>query len=155
LLDFVGKDAKDWSIKMKQIKTVAMLALVAGFLAAPALAEEVDVGKQEFRNNCAACHGTSGKGDGPLAGMITQRVADLTQLAKKNDGVFPFDKVYEVIDGRTVPAHGTREMPVWGDRYSSASHDYYMDYRKPYDSEAFVRSRILMLVGHIHELQEK
>ena len=44
--------------------------------------------------------------------------ANLTVLTKKNNGVFPFEAVYEVIDGRKeVTAHGTREMPVWGRRY--------------------------------------
>jgi hypothetical protein len=36
---------------------------------------------------------------------------DLTVLTKKNNGVFPFDSVYEIIDGRkTVIAHGTRDI---------------------------------------------
>ena len=34
-----------------------------------------------------------------------------------NDGQFPFDHVFQVIDGRAmVGAHGPREMPVWGRR---------------------------------------
>jgi hypothetical protein len=32
--------------------------------------------------------------------------------------VFPFVRVFEMIDGRLdVAMHGSREMPVWGDRY--------------------------------------
>ena len=42
----------------------------------------------------------------------------LTVLAKKNNGVFPVGAVYETIDGRkSVSAHSTREMPIWGIRY--------------------------------------
>jgi hypothetical protein len=40
-------------------------------------------------------------------------------LSKNNNGVFPLNAVYEVIDGRkSIKAHGTREMPIWGLRYT-------------------------------------
>ena len=43
-------------------------------------------------------------------------------LAKSNNGVFPKDAVYEAIDGsKTIPAHGTREMPIWGERFNLLS----------------------------------
>ena len=36
-----------------------------------------------------------------------------------NNGVFPTNAVYETIDGlKTIPAHGTREMPIWGERFN-------------------------------------
>lgn len=39
----------------------------------------------------------------------------LTELAKNNRGVFPFDRVHQIIDGRAeVKDHGPRDMPVWG-----------------------------------------
>jgi hypothetical protein len=39
--------------------------------------------------------------------------ADLTVLAKRNDGVFPIAAVNEIIDGRMlIAAHGNREMPA-------------------------------------------
>lgn len=64
---------------------------------------------------------------------------DLTTLAKRNKGVFPFDRVYAVIDGREiVRGHGDRDMPAWGDRYASDSvqaAEYYMDVS--YDAEMF------------------
>ena len=47
-----------------------------------------------------------------------KRPADLTRLAEKNDGRFPYSRVFAVIDGRyLVPAHGEREMPVWGRQF--------------------------------------
>ena len=40
---------------------------------------------------------------------------DPTTLSRQNGGVFPFDRVYSVIDGRqAVKGHGSRDMPVWG-----------------------------------------
>ena len=58
-----------------------------------------------------------------LATVATERELDQlapgSVLAKKNNGVFPFDSVYEIIDGRkTIIAHGTRDVPIWGDRYT-------------------------------------
>jgi mono/diheme cytochrome c family protein len=70
----------------------------------------------EFRNSCAACHGAEGKGDGPMAVLLTVKPPDLTVLAEKNQGNFPFSQVMRIIDGRAaVGAHGPREMPIWGD----------------------------------------
>ena len=54
------------------------------------------------------------KGDGPVSKDLKTRPADLTVLAKKNNGVFPFNAVYQIIDGREpIASHGTREMPIW------------------------------------------
>ena len=46
--------------------------------------------------------------------MLKTPSADLTMLAKRNDGVFPIAAVNEIIDGRTlIAAHGNSEMPIW------------------------------------------
>lgn len=72
-------------------------------------------GKAMFASYCAACHGPEGKGDGPAAGELKVAPADLTQLAKKNDGKYPADHVRSIMDfGAKAPAHGTSDMPVWG-----------------------------------------
>jgi mono/diheme cytochrome c family protein len=142
---------------MRYIRAAAGLAGIG--LAAMSLASfaaDGDLGKTEYDSNCAVCHGVSGKGDGPLAGMITQKVPNLTTLAKSNNGVFPFNGVYEVIDGRTVvKGHGTRDMPVWGNDYNEKAVQYHRDYYRAFDAESFVRGRILALVGYIYSLQEK
>lgn len=116
--------------------------------------EKVDVGKNEYLNSCAVCHGEEGKGNGPLAGIIETRVPDLTTLAQENDNVFPMARVYETIEGRAdVQAHGSREMPVWGQRYGiEAAEDYY-DFE--YDSESVIRARILAVAEYIYRLQAK
>jgi len=94
-------------------------------------------GKYEYGVHCAVCHGLSGKGDGPFAQQLKSGTVmpDLTELAKKNNGVFPFKRVYENIESGKVSAHGTREMPIWGERY--------------------VRARILALTRYINNLQAK
>lgn len=118
----------------------------------PAFAQKATTGANEFLNSCAVCHGEDGRGGGPLSKVLTVKPADLTQLAKRNDGVFPIDKVSETIDGRQqVGAHGTREMPVWGSRYEA---DVARQYG-PYGSEALVKTRIHVLVRYLQSIQEK
>lgn len=78
--------------------------------------EPLDLSGQElFGRYCAACHGATAHGDGPVAATLNKPVPDLTRLASSRDGVFPFQYVREAIDGRSMAiAHGTRQMPVWG-----------------------------------------
>jgi len=72
-------------------------------------------GATTFNAYCTACHGASGRGDGPAAKALTKPPSDLTQIARKHDGKFPNDAVRAVIVGDNSPvAHGTRDMPMWG-----------------------------------------
>ena len=114
-----------------------------------------DRGKYEYDAHCAVCHGLSGKGDGTFAGVLKSTMPNLTELSKKNNGVFPFMRVYETIDGTwSVPAHGTKAMPVWGPRYKAeAKESLFDDY--PADPEPFARARILALTGYVYRLQAK
>jgi hypothetical protein len=83
--------------------------------------------------------------------------ADLTTLAKRNNGVFPFARVYETIDGtKTVKAHGTREMPIWGQDYALRAQVLKEQYGSgQYDADVFVRARILALTEYVYRLQAK
>ena len=75
-------------------------------------------------------------------------------LAKKNNGVFPFSRVYEFIDGtQAVKAHGPREMPIWGADYVVKGAEYYVDV--PFNAEIYVRGRILALTEYVYRLQAK
>ncbi len=134
------------------------MALAAALVGGTALAQvaappqrATDFGKREFEANCASCHGVSGKGNGPLQELLRRSPPDLTLLVQKNQGVFPMNRLYEVIEGAGVAAHGSRDMPVWGREYRIRDAEYYMD--TPYDPEALVRSRILALVEYINRLQ--
>ncbi len=117
-------------------------------------AEKFDIGKLEFEESCATCHGLDGKGKGSFAQAVNLAVPDLTTLAKRNGGVFPVTHAYNVIDGReAVKAHGTRDMPIWGRRYSSDAAPRYDDYA--YDPEAAARGRILSLIDYLYRLQSR
>ena len=118
----------------------------------PASAQPAPSGADEFRMFCAVCHGKDARGDGPLAKILTLKPADLTQLAKRNHGQFPAEKVTETIDGRTqVNGHGTRDMPIWGTRYEAVVGKEY----GPYGSETAVKARIAALVEYLQSVQEK
>lgn len=134
---------------------VAAIALVvaAGSASAQRKANRVDFGKAQFEANCASCHGANGKGNGPISDLLKKSPPDLTQLAKKNNGVFPIERLYRVIEGSDVASHGTREMPVWGYDYKVEAAEYYLDV--PYDPEVYVRTRILSLVEYLSRLQAK
>jgi mono/diheme cytochrome c family protein len=70
-----------------------------------------------FRNNCAPCHGTEGRGDGPVSKTLKRSVPDLTRLSQRNGGAFPAIHVRTTVmfgsDG-LLPAHGSKTMPIWG-----------------------------------------
>jgi mono/diheme cytochrome c family protein len=101
-----------------RVAAVAALALLLATAPGTGQAEGEDVtalierGQVSYMAHCAACHGAEGLGGGPVAQYLTVSPTDLTQLGVGDE--FPFDEVYDVIDGREVPGHGTREMPVWG-----------------------------------------
>lgn len=43
----------------------------------PALAADIDAGKQKFRQMCSTCHGPAGGGDGPAAAGLNPKPRDL------------------------------------------------------------------------------
>jgi len=138
----------------KQIKrSVQLMCLALLWGTAMAQTPKVDLGKQEYMEKCAVCHGNAGKGNGPYSPMLRSTPPDMTQLAKQNGGVFPINRMYDMIDGADVPSHGSRDMPIWGRAYRIQAGEYYAD--SPYSSESFVRARILALVEYINRLQVK
>jgi mono/diheme cytochrome c family protein len=72
-------------------------------------------GKQMYSSYCAPCHGTDGRGTGPVAGALKSPPTDLTTLAKTHNGKYPDSHVVAVLQfGSELAAHGTVQMPVWG-----------------------------------------
>lgn len=131
--------------------------LAAALLVPPAavLAQGADLGRIEFMTNCAQCHGVDGKGDGVIAEYLTTQPADLTVIQRANDGVFPFEWLYETIEGTRLPGgHGTTEMPAWGERYAADAPWVLGLPYSPLERDAYIHSRILALIDHIAQIQE-
>ena len=142
-------------MKMHAVHALSLVMLMAlGSASGLAADKKIDIGQREYQSNCVACHGASGKGDGPVAQVLKVQVPDLTVMARKNGGVFPFARVYESIDGRVqYLAHGTRDMPIWGNTYKASGAPEHDDY--PYNAEFFVRSLILALIDYLNRMQAK
>ena len=59
-------------------------------------------------------------GEGADANALKKKPVDLTQLSRNNGGTFPQVRVMGYITGEeTVAAHGTRDMPIWGELFRS------------------------------------
>lgn len=104
-------------------------------------------GQELYTELCAACHGADGRGGGPAAAALKMMPADLTQLAKQAGGKFPSLAVRRYIEGADeVSAHGSREMPIWGQAFRSLSVD---------NPQAQVDLRVGNLTKFIEGIQEK
>lgn len=77
-----------------------------------------------YNSYCSACHGLGALGDGPAAKALTKAPADLTRISARNGGTFPETKVKRYIEGLDeVAAHGSRDMPMWGELFRSLERD--------------------------------
>ena len=102
-------------------------------------------GAEMFKAYCAACHGPDGRGNGPAASALTKAPSNLTLLSKKNGGKFPTLAVQNTIKGDpSTAAHGSRDMPMWGDLFSSVS-----------AGPGVVEIRVRNLRDYIESIQEK
>jgi mono/diheme cytochrome c family protein len=133
---------------------VGLAALAACTASVWAGGEEGDdpIGLTEYEIACMSCHGLDGKGNGPQAPTLSMMPADLTGIARANGGVFPSSQIYDMIDGRgVIPAHGRRDMPIWGARYRATGEPG----EDPAEVEKRVRSLINALVNYIESIQAK
>ena len=105
-------------------------------------------GKVIYRTICASCHGEDARGGGPVAESLKTKPANLRLIVRRGGGSFPEDEVKRHVDGRkATPAHGTREMPVWGDSLATAV---------PYleEREERIERAIAMLIDYLKTIQE-
>jgi mono/diheme cytochrome c family protein len=127
----------------------ALLTVFALLLSATAFAQtpQPDHGRALFFTYCASCHGADARGVGPLADVLRSQPPSLTEFAIRNHGVFPAERLQRIIDGKdqSVRAHGSFEMPVWGDAFRQ---------REGLTVEG-VRARIEAIVRYLAGIQER
>jgi mono/diheme cytochrome c family protein len=100
-------------------------------------------GRDLFEFYCASCHGRDGKGGGPVVPALKTAPPDLTTIAARSGGTFPAARVESFVTGdQVLPAHGTREMPVWGPIFRALD-----------PSDTMARIRIANTVSYVESIQ--
>ena len=144
----------------RMLSQIALASLIGLMSSGPTEAEEasvdagrIDYARAEYLSNCAGCHGPSGQGNGHFREFLTRAPTDLTLLSRNNGGVFPYQRLYEVIDGRSaVAAHGGRDMPIWGADYRAQAVTMSGPPASP-RPEVYVRHRIGLLLDYLYRVQ--
>ncbi len=103
-------------------------------------------GPDLFRAHCAPCHGSDGKGGGPVAAALKTKPADLTILAKTNGWEFTTERIQKFISGDdpSLVSHGTREMPIWGPIFHQIEED-----------QDFGNVRLQNLIEYLRTIQQR
>ena len=152
--------AREAAMRQKIRTAIISFAAIASISAAvaqqgvTAQKSSVDLGKFDYEAKCATCHGSTGKGDGPMAPGLKKTPADLTKLAKSNGGVLPVMAIYDTILGdKSIPEH--RVMPMWGTEFRTELRESGALDEVPYDHAGIVRARVLAIIDFINRLQIK
>ena len=104
-------------------------------------------GRDYYLEACASCHGRDGRGGGPVVESLAVKPPDLTTMASRRGGTYPYEELASLIDGRkSIAAHGSREMPVWGERFAG---------ELPGDPqrERIIHGKVLMLLVYLESIQ--
>lgn len=132
------------------ISLVALLSTTSLALAEKAKDLTDIVGKKEFVTYCGSCHGSNGKGDGPIVHFLERKPPNLTQLSKNNNGHYPFERIWGVFDGSYVIAeHGSSVMPIWGHRFVQEGHQ-----NNESDISTTARAKALNIILYLQVIQE-
>ena len=142
---------------MKNTLTLSALLVSVLLISGASWAQtSIALGRADYRDNCASCHGMSGKGDGPMRSSLVKPPADLTTIAQRNGGQFPQELIWELIDGRWSGdggPHGSREMPVWGQEFKKRAMVQTGD--SSITAEWSARNRIISLLKYLEDIQVK
>lgn len=140
----------------RRLASAAVLAAALAVAAVPAAAEDatasqVYFGKQIYRLFCVGCHGPEGKGDGAVAQALDMPRADLTQLSRRNGGVFPAEEVAAAIAGlSSIRGHRELAMEPWAEMFAE---EFSGIAERAVASERVAR-RIAHLLAYLESIQE-
>ena len=123
--------------------TIAIAQQTPNIKRVPLAQTSMASGAEMYNAYCAACHGKEGRGDGPAAPAFKTPPTNLTTLAAKNNGKFPDMEIASVLQFGTSAsnAHGSKDMPVWGQLFSSLG------------DQPQTKQRIYNLTKHVESLQ--
>lgn len=139
-------------MRFSELMVVLLVGSLTGCAATAPNRREISSlpGAELYQQLCSSCHGVAGEGNGPVAPLVKIGVPDLTRVALRNGGEFPAEDVRRTIDGRfDRPAHGARDMPVWGWRFYNSTN--------PNDAQerARVDAMIDQLVAYLRSIQKE
>jgi mono/diheme cytochrome c family protein len=133
---------------------VCLAALVVLFGQAKQVDAQQNSARQDFLTLCADCHNADAKGNGPLANNLTKIPPDLTRIRERAGGVFDEKAVYDWILGlKMSDAHGSREMPIWGDWLMDEAVEDSTSLDAATAAEEEVKQRITAIVKYLKALQ--
>lgn len=124
--------------------------VLATLAAAPVLAGDPARGARLFVESCAVCHGTSLRGDGPMAELLVTPPPDLTRISERYGGSFPRSGIAWKIDGRDpIVSHGG-DMPLFGFVFSEMSEVM----TSPGGQTVLTSPEVVDLVAYLESVQE-
>ena len=110
---------------------------------------DAESGRVHYVRYCSSCHGLDGTGEGPAAVALRTIPPDLTKISERNGGTFPASDVMSYVDGQTrVAAHGSRQMPVWGEQFGKKAGGGEI-------GEEVARGKIQVIVDYLKSIQKK
>ena len=151
----ISQSARDWLKKWHPWPVWALLLLVvllvvltrAAAAGEGARGKILADGRQDFEESCVACHGTDATGTGELAAKLARPPKDLTAIAARNGGDFPFWRVFDIIAGeKEIEGHKTFQMPKYLERMRGA--DFTPGYLPAH-------VRILELTHYLESIQKR
>jgi mono/diheme cytochrome c family protein len=142
----------------RRSRTTAILAAILGIAAfGTAAAQQSQTehrsfllpspyGVDNFHAYCSPCHGRDGTGNGPVALALKKAPPDLTTIMTRHKNVFPRGEIRDVITNGSpdIPAHGSREMPVWGPTFHALD-----------SSDRAAELRLANIVEYISSIQRR
>jgi mono/diheme cytochrome c family protein len=133
---------RKWKLMISALAALTGLLAMAQPKAALAGSKTAEFsGADAFQTYCASCHGADGRGAGPAAAALKKRPPDLTLISARNNGQFPAFRITHIIDGYDVEfAHGSHEMPVWGDYFRTARRDEATTALREHNLTEYIRS---------------
>lgn len=136
------------TLRLLAISGCVLLATAAHSSRAEALSNELAQGRNFYMQYCASCHGAAGDGNGPASRALKDQPADLRKLGERFGMPLPAARIARYIDGRNeVTAHGSRTMPVWGERFGEI-------YEAKGSPAGDLQDRIAKIIFFLNSIQE-
>ena len=159
-LETDGRDRVIWRATMSRLEIVGPIELDCDLDRPPAHGQVcwvkepakqpwlVAEGRRTYRRLCSECHGMDGGGEASSAAPLIRTPPDLRRIAARRGGRFDHAEIAEWIEGRTVPAsHGTRAMPIWGERLSER-------YERYAEGDELIAATLDPVLAYLESVQE-